>query len=112
MDVNTFNLYLLLIDEVERSLLSDADHVPLGKILVDLNAKRPELKVFQGKVGKLNVLSTPFKVALYYLLRNMFGYNILTPLLLDHNVEDISSSGLNLPIYVYHRQFEYILQQT
>lgn len=107
MDVNTFNLYLLLIDEVERSLLADADHVPLGKILVDLNAKRPELKVFQGKVGELNVLSTPFKVALYYLLRNMFGYNILTPLLLDHNVEDISSSGLNLPIYVYHRQFEY-----
>ncbi|QGR20329.1 type II/IV secretion system ATPase subunit [Stygiolobus azoricus] len=107
MDVNTFNLYLLLIDEVERSLLADADHVPLGKILVDLNAKRPELKVFQGKVGELNVLSTPFKVALYYLLRNMFGYNILTPLLLDHNVEDISSSGVNLPIYVYHRQFEY-----
>lgn len=107
MDVNTFNLYLLLIDEVERSLLADADHVPLGKILVDLNAKRPELRVFQGKVGELNVLSTPFKVALYYLLRNMFGYNILTPLLLDHNVEDISSSGLNLPVYVYHRQFEY-----
>ncbi|MFP3064168.1 MAG: type II/IV secretion system ATPase subunit [Sulfolobus sp.] len=107
MDINTFNIYLLLVSEIERSLLENVDYIPLGRILNDLSKKRTDLKVFQGKIGELNVISTPFKVALYYLLRNMFGYNILTPLLFDTNIEDISVSGINLPIYVYHRQFEY-----
>ncbi|MFP3260600.1 MAG: type II/IV secretion system ATPase subunit [Sulfolobus sp.] len=107
MDENTFNIYLLLVTEIERSLLENVDYIPLGRILNNLSKKRTDLKVFQGKIGELNVISTPFKVALYYLLRNMFGYNILTPLLFDTNIEDISVSGINLPIYVYHRQFEY-----
>jgi flagellar protein FlaI len=107
MDINTFNIYLLLVSEIERSLLENVDCIPLGGILNNLSKKRTDLKVFQGKIGELNVISTPFKIALYYLLRNMFGYNILTPLLFDTNVEDISVSGINLPIYVYHRQFEY-----
>ncbi|MFP3201332.1 MAG: type II/IV secretion system ATPase subunit [Sulfolobus sp.] len=107
MDINTFNIYLLLVSEVERSLLENVDYIPLGGILNNLSKKRTDLKVFQGKIGELNVISTPFKIALYYLLRNMFGYNILTPLLFDTNIEDISVSGINLPIYVYHRQFEY-----
>jgi len=107
MDINTFNIYLLLVSEIERSLLENVDYIPLGGILNNLSKKRTDLKVFQGKIGELNVISTPFKVALYYLLRNMFGYNILTPLLFDTNIEDISVSGINLPIYVYHRQFEY-----
>jgi flagellar protein FlaI len=107
MDINTFNIYLLLVSEIERSLLENVDYIPLGRILNNLSKKRTDLKVFQGKIGELNIISTPFKVALYYLLRNMFGYNILTPLLFDTNIEDISVSGINLPIYVYHRQFEY-----
>lgn len=107
LDINTFNVYLTLISEIERNLLSNADYVELGKILDELSVKRKDLNVFQGRVGNLRQLSTQFKVALYYILRNMFGYNIITPLMLDSKIEDISVSGINLPIYVYHREFEY-----
>lgn len=107
LDINTFNVYLTLISEIERNLLSNADYVELGKILDELSLKRKDLNVFQGRVGNLRQLSTQFKVALYYILRNMFGYNIITPLMLDSKIEDISVSGINLPIYVYHREFEY-----
>jgi len=107
LDINTFKIYLTLISEIERNLLSNVDYVELGKILDELSAKRADLNVFQGRIGNLRQLSTPFKVALYYTLRNMFGYNIITPLLLDNKIEDISVSGANLPIYVFHREFEY-----
>jgi len=107
LDINTFNIYLTLISEIERNLLSNVDYVELGKILDELSVKRADLNVFQGRIGNLRQLSTAFRVALYYTLRNMFGYNIITPLLLDNKIEDISVSGINLPIYVYHREFEY-----
>lgn len=107
LDLNTFKNYVILISEIERNLLSNAEYVELGKILEELSIKRKDLNVFQGKIGEYKQLSTPFKVALYYVLRNMFGYNIITPLLLDNKVEDISVSGINLPVYVYHREFEY-----
>lgn len=38
----------------------------------------------------------------------MFGYNVLTPLLADNKVEDISCSGIGLPVYVYHREYDYV----
>ncbi|MBB5252891.1 type II/IV secretion system ATPase subunit [Sulfurisphaera ohwakuensis] len=107
LDLNTFKNYVILISEIERNLLSNAEYVELGKILEELSIKRKDLNVFQGKIGEYKQLSTPFKVALYYVLRNMFGYNIITPLLLYNKVEDISVSGINLPVYVYHREFEY-----
>ncbi|BFH73588.1 type II/IV secretion system ATPase subunit [Sulfurisphaera javensis] len=107
LDISTFKIYTTLISEIERNLLSNADYVELGKILDELSIKRKDLNVFQGKIGEFRQLSTPFKVSLYYTLRNMFGYNIITPLLLDTKIEDISVSGINLPIYVYHREFEY-----
>ncbi len=40
---------------------------------------------------------------LYYIERNMFHYGEITPILNDDLVEDISLTGVNKPIYVYHR---------
>jgi len=41
----------------------------------------------------------------YYLKRDMAGYDRITPLMNDPNIEDISLDGANIPIYVYHRIF-------
>ncbi|MGC8646604.1 MAG: type II/IV secretion system ATPase subunit [Thermoplasmata archaeon] len=40
---------------------------------------------------------------LYYVERNMFFYEELTPLLDDDMIEDISLTGIRKPIYIYHR---------
>lgn len=108
IDAPAFNTYSYLISEIERELLEKGENLDLGKIILNASAKRPDLQIIQGERAGLKILSTRGKVALYYLLRNMFGYNILTPLLNDYKVEDISCSGLDLPIYVYHREFEYV----
>ncbi len=39
----------------------------------------------------------------YYILRDFIGYGKLQPLMNDPNLEDISCDGINVPIFVYHR---------
>ncbi|EWG07588.1 MAG: type II secretion system protein E [Candidatus Aramenus sulfurataquae] len=109
IDNQSFEIYKYLISEIERELLnSKTDQLDLGKVIYDASMKRKDLEIIQGSKGELQVLSTRGKISLYYLLRNMFGYNILTPLLADYKIEDISCSGLDLPIFVYHKEYEYL----
>ncbi len=42
----------------------------------------------------------------YYLERDCFYAGRITPLLKDSFVEDISSGGYNMPVYVYHKNYE------
>ncbi|MEM3269232.1 MAG: type II/IV secretion system ATPase subunit, partial [Saccharolobus sp.] len=96
------------INEIERELLEESSTLDLAKIIFEINAKRPDLRIIQEKRGDISILSTNARVGLYYLLRNMFGYNVITALVGDNNIEDISISGLNNPIFVYHRNYEYV----
>lgn len=103
-----YTMYNIFIEEVERELLSKTPSLDLAKIIFELNKKRSNLNIIQEKRGDIHILSTNARVTLYYLLRNMFGYNVLTSLVADKNIEDISVSGLNNPVYVYHRSYEYV----
>ncbi|BBD73058.1 type II secretion system protein E [Sulfodiicoccus acidiphilus] len=100
------NLYATLISEIERLLLSNQDP-DLAFILLSLHERKRDVKVFEAEAPKYQ-LTTDAKVAMYYVVRNVFGYGVLTPALSDYRVEDISCNGLGLPVYVYHRDYEYI----
>ena len=43
----------------------------------------------------------------YYLFRNFIGLNQIEPLMHDPNIEDISCDGINIPLYISHRNPEY-----
>ncbi len=43
---------------------------------------------------------------LYYILRDFIGYGKIDPLMKDHMIEDVSADGVNIPIYVWHREYE------
>jgi flagellar protein FlaI len=45
---------------------------------------------------------------LYYLERDIVGYGKIDPLVYDENVEDIGCSGVNKPIFLWHRRYENI----
>ena len=100
----TFNIYMNLLSVIERNLLSKSKHIELGKILMEIAEEDSE--VFEDE--NMTTLSEPYKKAMYYVVRNLFGYNIITPLLFDTNLEDISINGINEPLYVYHKNYEYI----
>jgi flagellar protein FlaI len=44
----------------------------------------------------------------YYILRDFIGYGKIDPLMKDQLIEDISADGVNIPIYVWHREYESI----
>lgn len=39
----------------------------------------------------------------YYILRDFVGFGRLQPLMNDPNIEDISCDGVNIPVFIYHR---------
>ena len=44
----------------------------------------------------------------YFLKKDIMGFGEIDPLMHDPNIEDISCSGPNLPIYVWHRNYDSI----
>ncbi|WP_292391262.1 type II/IV secretion system ATPase subunit [Methanosarcina sp. UBA5] len=42
---------------------------------------------------------------IYYLRRNLLGYEKINPLLYDPYIEDISCDGVGVPVYVYHNRY-------
>jgi archaeal flagellar protein FlaI len=43
---------------------------------------------------------------MYYVIRDFLGYGKIDPLMKDPLIEDISADGVNIPIYVWHRDYE------
>jgi len=78
----------------------DVDFYKLGQIkaksllreevrrILDLNPGLTE--------GKKTILS-------YYIERDIIGLGSIEPLMNDNNIEDVSCDGIEIPIYVYHR---------
>jgi len=44
----------------------------------------------------------------YYIARDLVGYSIIDPLIRDNRLEDIVCDGLNIPIHVFHRDYEWL----
>lgn len=56
----------------------------------------------------LNFDFKSFHKILYYMVRNNIGFGRIDPLMRDTEIEDISCSGPNIPVYLYHRKYENI----
>lgn len=44
----------------------------------------------------------------YYISRDFFGYGILDPVIRDPNIEDITCNGIEVPVHVFHRLYEWL----
>jgi len=74
----------------------------------DLEKKRNLL--FDEVVGHLRKINSNLSLQSigkiwYYLSREFIGYGKIDAVLKDRYIEDISCSGYNLPVYVYHRAY-------
>jgi flagellar protein FlaI len=58
------------------------------------------------KTYKISTEKADMEKILYYLVRDSVYYGKIDPLLRDHLIEDISCDGVNIPIYIWHREFE------
>lgn len=55
-----------------------------------------------------NLPTKSFQKILYYVLRNNVGFGRIDAMMRDSGIEDISCSGPNIPLYLYHRKYENI----
>lgn len=78
-------------EEIKKAIIKGAEEV---------------VKKYKKAFKKLHEDSWP--LLLYYLERDMIGYGPLNALMEDPNIEDISCDGINVPVYVWHRDYESI----
>jgi len=67
---------------------------------------RRAIRLFQLRLGRTPGLSWS-KIG-YYIERNIIGYGPIDPLMRDPSIEDISCNGPGIPVYVWHRRYEYL----
>ena len=55
---------------------------------------------------RLKIPKEAMNKLLYYIIRDYIGYGKIDPLMKDHMIEDISTDGVAIPLYVWHRVYE------
>jgi len=55
---------------------------------------------------RLKIPAEAVSKLMYYIVRDYIGYGKIDALMKDHLIEDISADGVNIPIYVWHREYE------
>jgi len=58
------------------------------------------LERYKADISKVALLKI-----MYYLRRNLLGYEKINPLLYDSYIEDISCDGVGIPLYIYHTRY-------
>jgi flagellar protein FlaI len=99
------------LSEEEKKILEKIKEVIIEFLEVDITSiKEEKMKVLvQDLIKKainylkIKVSKESLKKIEYYIFRDFVGYNEIEPLLRDPYIEDISCSGINLPIFVVHR---------
>ncbi|MBS7616845.1 type II/IV secretion system ATPase subunit [Candidatus Bathyarchaeota archaeon] len=113
--------YLYVLDELPLSKEERDGYFRLRNILeFELQAPegeetlaesfRRQMPVILSKHRKVLEGISPIGVRkiLYYLERDIVGYGKIDPLMYDEYVEDIGCSGVNKPVYLWHRKYENI----
>ncbi len=93
------NLYRLLeqsLESIDEGNVNSNFDQQLNTVLKDNE------KMFLGHSN------TSLEKVKYYLKRDIDGFGIIDPLMHDVNIEDISCSGPQSPIYIWHRNYDSI----
>ncbi len=91
------------LDRIKK-IIEDKIDMPLN--LIGPGAAKDYLrKLFNEIITVYGIDLTPRQKEAfeYYILRDFIGLGKLQPLMNDPNLEDISCDGVNIPVFVYHR---------
>jgi len=57
---------------------------------------------------RLKIPAESIDKLIYYIRRDFIGYGKIDAIMRDHLIEDVSADGVNIPVYVWHREYESI----
>jgi len=97
------------LDEIKALLMEELD-ISVN----ELETKQKAIEYLKRKVSqvikdyKLKIPAEAVDKLMYYIVRDYIGYGKIDPLMRDHMIEDVSCDGVDIPIYVWHREYESI----
>jgi flagellar protein FlaI len=96
--------------EIIKKLLMTELTVSLNEVKTKKSAERKITKKIAQliKKYKLEIPSKNLSKITYYAIRDFIYLGKVEPLMRDHMVEEISCDGTNIPLYIWHREFESI----
>ncbi len=91
-----------------KSLLMDEIDISLKEIETREKAEEYLERKTRGVIRdyRLKIADESIDKFIYYITRDFIGYGKIDPLMNDHLIEDISADGVNIPVYVWHREYE------
>jgi len=93
--------------EIKSILMEEVD-----VSLKNLETRKKAEEYLENKVEeviknyRVNVAKEAVNKLMYFIRQDFIGYGKIEPLMKDHLIEDISADGVNIPIYVWHREYE------
>ncbi len=101
--------------EEEKTQLKEIKALLMEEINVnfkDLETREKAEQYLRNKVREvikdyhLKIADEAIDKFMYYIVRDFIGYGKIDPFMKDHLIEDISADGVNIPIYIWHREYE------
>jgi flagellar protein FlaI len=95
------------LEEIKTLLMEE-----LSVSVKDLETKEKAIEYLRNKVAeviknyKLKIPTETVEKLMYFIVRDFIGYGKIDPLMRDHMIEDISADGIDIPLYVWHREYE------
>lgn len=92
---------------IKKLLISELD-ITLNSIKTKKDAARELKRKILNLIKKYNMeipTRTLSKIT-YYAIRDFVYLGKIEPLMRDHLIEEISCDGVNVPLYIWHREFE------
>ena len=118
-DPNTGGMLYFLIEptllDEDKALYKRISNFLIEELDVDVRkipTKEEAEKILRMKVNeivksyKIKVEAEVLDKLMYFLARDFVYHGRIEPLMKDHMIEDISCDGPNVPIYIWHRQYE------
>ncbi|MGB6462780.1 MAG: type II/IV secretion system ATPase subunit [Nitrosotalea sp.] len=112
--------YLYFVDESKLNQEETAIFQKLYRLIEESLESPTELKNSQNFDDHLNMIlkenekmfldrsSTGMEKVKYYLKRDIKGFGVIDPLMHDIGIEDVSCSGTEKPIFIWHRNYDSI----
>jgi flagellar protein FlaI len=89
-------------------ILRETLDMDLKQITKKEDAEEYLRKAIKEVVKKYKIKLESLSKIEYYIIRDFIYYGKIDPLMHDHMIEDISCDGYNIPVYVWHREYESI----
>jgi flagellar protein FlaI len=111
------NSYLYYVAEPKLSDFEDLflkeikDRLKDVLLFEDIKSDEDKEQILKSKVKRLvkdyaiDISPLTLEKILYYTRRDFIKFGKIDPLMHDNNIEDISSNGYDIPIYLYHKKY-------